>query len=247
MLLAKSGVIPLEIERMGSRHPLVYALIRKKHPLDLEEDCFHWLNPDELEILEELSSPKKRGSFLLGRYTAKLSLASFLHNRDMLSCSVTRGVLGQPVVQSDIREVPEISLAHSGQYGASICFPPGHQFGLDVEEIRSAPTRIAAISSKMTEKERSLLEELKEQVSEEKLYYLIWTLKEALSKVLRCGLTLPLEALELRDLEWKEDQLLGRFTHFTQYRGFSQCSDDLAIALVFPWKSRIVIPEGARP
>lgn len=242
--MPRTGVIPLEIDRMGEKFPLVFTLLKRANPLDLEKDCSLWLNPEEQEILDQLTSPKKRASFLLGRYTSKLSLSTFLKTRDLLCCSVIRGVLGQPVVQSDLRETPEISLAHSGSFGASICFPAGHQFAVDLEEIRNQPSRISAISSKMTMKEKALLQTLAASIPEEKLYYQIWTLKEALSKVLRCGLTLPLEALELKSLEWKEGQLAGRFTHFTQYRGVSQFSDELAISLVFPWKSRIFTPEG---
>jgi len=215
--------------------------MHKSCPELLEEDCQLWLNPAEIDLLEEITAPRKKRSYLLGRYAAKLGLSRYLQDPDLLTCSVERGALGQPLVKSQRMEVPEISLSHSGNHGACLVFPAGQQFGLDLEEIKPKGNRSAAIETHLTEKEQKLYARWKDTVGEVELLYLIWTVKEALSKVLRCGLTLPFEALGLDSLEWKEGVLHSRFTHFIQYRGISEWKDNMALSLVFPWKSRILL------
>lgn len=222
-------------------YPLILSHLHKSRPELLEDSCSLWLNPSEQELLDEITAPRKKRSYLLGRYAAKLGLSRYLQDSDLLCCSVERGALGQPVVKSTLLDVPEVSLSHSGNHGACIVFPAGQQFALDLEEIKPKGNRSAAIEKHLTEKEKELYTRLKEEVGEVELLYLIWTVKEALSKVLRCGLTLPFEALGLDSLEWKEGILHSRFTHFTQYRGIGEWKENMALSLVFPWKSKIIV------
>ena len=62
----------------------------------------------------------------------------------------------------------------------------------------------------------------------------LWCLKEALSKALRCGLTVPLELLAVGSVEPHPIVLWAGFANFAQYRGLSLVAGDLAAALVLP-------------
>jgi len=235
----------MSLERKGLSMPLVLAMVKKQSTQSLMEEKHFWLCDDEQLLFEELHSPKKQSSFLLGRYSAKLGISRFLGDPDLLRCSVCRGALGQPVVKSDLRDVPEISMSHSGPYGASLVFPAGQQFGLDLECIHDRGSRSEAILSRLTDHEFRLLKQIGLDEKESDLLYIIWTMKEALSKVLRCGLTLPFKALELKTLERKGDYLHGNFTHFTQYRALGEAHGELALSMVFPWKSQIFLADGS--
>jgi len=47
----------------------------------------------------------------------------------------------------------------------------------------------------------------------------VWTMKEALSKALRCGLTVPLNLLEVRAAVLQRDgSLRSEFSNFSQYK-----------------------------
>ncbi|MDA3850672.1 MAG: 4'-phosphopantetheinyl transferase superfamily protein [Spirochaetaceae bacterium] len=244
MFLQSWGLQSLTLSRNNEKYPLYLSLIRKARPLDLQNQSHLWLNDDEITILEDIKSDKKRSSFLLGRYSVKLGIAKFLGDQDLLGSSVIRGALGQPVVRCPQWDAPEVSIAHSSDSAAALVFPSGQQLGVDLEHIHSRESRIETLNKKLTPGEHRLMGQLESPIEQKDLLYMLWAMKEALSKVLRCGLTLPFEALELKSLLWDQGYLQGRFTHFTQYRSLAEASEDRALALVLPWKSSIIKESG---
>jgi 4'-phosphopantetheinyl transferase len=63
---------------------------------------------------------------------------------------------------------------------------------------------------------------------------LLWSLKEALSKALRCGLTVPFCLLEVSSLVRLPGGVRARFENFSQYEGFAFCAAPFSLALVMP-------------
>lgn len=242
MVLMKQGISQWRLQRQGEFHPLVMIILKKDVKRLLEDRTF-WLTQEEEELYGDLVSDKKRRAFILGRYAAKLGLSRFTGNSSLTDFAVLRGALGQPLVCSSLWETPELSISHSASCGACLVYPPGHQFAMDLEEIRHRSSRLDAIASRLTKKERALLDSIDKSGDSAEHLYLLWTMKEALSKVLRCGLTLPVQALELAKLQVKDGLFHGRFTHFSQYRVIAQAKDGFALAIVFPWKSRVYLDD----
>ena len=93
------------------------------------------------------------------------------------------------------------------------------------------PANVALLTRQTNAAERRLVAACLDAPEAERLTRL-WCLKEALSKALRCGLTVPLELLAVGSAEAGPPGLGVTFANFAQYRGLSLAAGDLAAALV---------------
>lgn len=76
---------------------------------------------------------------------------------------------------------------------------------------------------------------LKEQFEESATYYTaLFSIKEALSKVLKTGMMLDFKILETKDLRLHQGFLECHFTHFGQYKGFVFFTEHYVVAVVLP-------------
>lgn len=67
---------------------------------------------------------------------------------------------------------------------------------------------------------------------------ILWTAKEALSKVLKTGLTMDMKLFEINQLE-ERDIYRGSFTIFTQYQFLSFIIEDTVFTIVTPKKGNL--------
>ena len=65
--------------------------------------------------------------------------------------------------------------------------------------------------------------------------------KEALSKVVRCGMMNPFEGYAICELEQTESCFLGKFRNFGQYRFQSWVLDSFVLTIVLPKKTQMKI------
>lgn len=225
----------------GERGPLRAASAITLAPfgwLEGERDAF--LHPSEAVMLTDRMHPRRRHSLLAGRHAAKGALAALVPGLAPRAVAIRPGVLEQPVVAGPGTANLQVSLSHAGPVALAVAFPESCPMGVDVELI--APDRLAAMESQTTPSERSMATAV--AASAEEGLTRLWCLKEALSKVLRCGLTVPFELLEVSRLTPDGPVYRADFTNFGQYLGISRVCGRLAVALVLP---RNVQPVGTPP
>ncbi|ETX03667.1 MAG: hypothetical protein ETSY1_46535 (plasmid) [Candidatus Entotheonella factor] len=109
--------------------------------------------------------------------------------------------------------------------------------GLDVESIDEANTQ--AMKSQMTSNELGAFLDLME--SEIAGLTVMWSAKEALSKILRCGLTCPFELLAISSLCQNEDYYEGEYLNFKQYKFQSWVMETAVCTVVLPRRTQIEI------
>ncbi len=166
------------------------------------------LHPDEHR---EFKSQKRQQEYVRGRYAAKRALGG--------DFAVLSGVFQQPyVVGTNLG----VSISHSGKWAAALAFPESHPMAIDIERID--PKRHKAIESQMTDRELAMIAEV------ENGHFVFWTAKEALSKVLRCGLMTSFKILEIDTAGSNE----ATFKHFPQYKAHSFFKEDLVCTIVLP-------------
>nr|WP_262385056.1 4'-phosphopantetheinyl transferase superfamily protein [Priestia megaterium] len=102
--------------------------------------------------------------------------------------------------------------------------------GIDIERI--SIERKAILRSQMTEREKDIIKSF--PYSEEVMLTLLWTAKESLSKILKTGLTIPLEILEVNMLEIKGNTVLGYFNNLFQYCVSSWVFDEYVCSIAYP-------------
>ena len=189
-----------------------------------------FLSPAENALLTARLHPRRRRSLLLGRLAAKHSLMLLGPSWDPRGISILPGVLQQPVVSGAAAQNLQVSVAHSGSLGCAVAFPEACPMGLDLERI--LPGHATTLASQTTWAERKLAKCL--PGTEEDRLTRLWSLKEALSKALRCGLTVPFPLLELSRLDLEPGAAWAEFGNFGQYRGLSLKAGRWAFALVLP-------------
>ena len=149
-----------------------------------------WLSYGEREQANAMHVPKRRSDWRLGRWTAKLALASFYQlpaTPDVLASIELRAAdSGVPVVfhSGKISDLA-ISLSHSNGSAFFTIAPRGRKIGCDIEKIE--PRSAIFIEDYCTESELHLIDAVAVE-SRPLLVNLIWSAKESVLKLLGLGL-----------------------------------------------------------
>lgn len=151
-----------------------------------------WLSTGEVERLRSMRFPKRRGDWLLGRWTAKNAVAVFLETSNDLSdlreIEVHASASGAPVVY--FRNEPtgiEISLSHRGFVGACAIAPAGALLGCDLELIEP---HCDAFAKDYLSSEEQVLVCRYDAANRLLVVALLWSAKESALKALKEGLRL---------------------------------------------------------
>ena len=187
----------------------------------------------ELSYYQTLRIEARQRSFLIGRLCVKEALAALLNSSARTSWEVSHGVFQQPVLKGAGTQKPQTSLSHAETVGMAVVHPEGHPVGVDIELIHAG--RRETVESQMTADELSRAAVLGGNAEENLM--LMWSAKEALSKVLRTSLMTPFAVYELESLGWADGCLLGAFKNFAQYRAIAFPMGNLAFAVVLPKSS----------
>ena len=206
----------------------------------LKEGSSSFLHPMEESYFRGLTHPRRQHSYLLGRYCAKQALIACCNDVDVEEVAIKAGVFDHPVVVCGLDASLQVSISHTSDFGAALAFPETHPMAIDVETICSSKSD--TIRSQLTLTEQKLWSSLhKEGEDEATQLTLLWTVKEALSKALRCGLTVPFEILEIETIRETEGFVISTFKNFKQYQAISFCLEGNVCSIVHPFNTSFSI------
>lgn len=229
--------VRLALHRKELTTEAVFAWVHTAAYAALHQTCSRILHPHELVQYERLAVPRRKTSFLLGRYVAKQALAVLLRESVYTNIEIVPGVFTQPIVKFPTPEPVGVSITHAGALACALAFPQIHPMAIDVE--RLDPKNIGAMQSQILPEE--LRSEALPQLAELVRCTVIWTAKEALSKVLKCGLMGPFALLETVQLRQDASCYVGYFRHFGQYKFHAWVLQDHVITIVLPkWTTMLV-------
>ena len=228
-------VVSLEMHRDGRPVPGFLGVSRAAEYDRCCENPGAVLGSGELAEFEQMKFARRRTSYLLGRLSIKRALGALLEERRMERLEIRAGVFGQPLLCHPEPAQAEISVAHSAGLAVGAACSLGHPVGIDVELID--PERQDVLSKVFPHEEFALFRS--KGAAEPAVGFLLWAVREALSKVLRCGLTVPFEVLRLSASRQETQERSGdsyntEFVNFPQYRGHSWIIGGYALGLVIP-------------
>ena len=170
-----------------------------------------WLAPVERAVLDTLRLPKRRGDWLLGRWTAKQVLARCLAElpTSLAGIRVLAAADGAPEAHLvGARGQPSLSISHSGELGFAVAATTGIPVGCDVERIE--PRTPVFVRDYFTAAEAALVQAAA-PASRDLLATLLWSATESALKVRREGLRADTRSVEVR-LSAADGSARGRFT-----------------------------------
>lgn len=227
--------------------PLEAAFCIVAAPLPaLQNQKTEFMHPEELAFYSRLLYEKRQHSYLLSRYTGKQAIRHLTAELSPLAILIKAGVFEQPLAyyQSHLsrQEKFQVSLSHCEHIGVSIAFFDTHPMGIDIENI--TPNNNIIIESQLTPKEKDWIRACV-YTSHDKLYTLYWTVKEALSKVLRTGMTSPAEIYAIKNCVYKNNCWMSEFENFAQYQSMSFLLGEKLCSIVYPKKTQLHIDISA--
>ena len=199
------------------------------------EELSKIFSDDEFKKFNSFGSEKRKSHFLLGRFSAKKALLSrmnkksanlqsvLINNLSMHDINICVGIFGQPIFENPINNL-DLSISHSGSYGGAIVFERKFPCGFDLQQLDESKRVVLQKYISRDELNSEFLPDLTAA----------WSLKESLSKALRCGLTVSPDLLAIKNFQQNNSEFFCEFRNFTQFLGYAQLIDDTIISLVFP-------------
>lgn len=200
---------------------------------------------NEQKRFRQYEVTKRRESYLMGRYAAKLAISNHLLTNNEIGrlsdICIGEGIFHFPVVASPHHRNLQVSISHSGSYAAALAFSEYHPMGIDIEERNDKSwnsDKTESVQSQLTEAERERL--TRHSTCGLELLLLYWTAKEALSKVLKTGLMTDFSLYEIDGIERESNVWSSRFKHFPQYKALTfRIGRDAVCSIVLPRKSSL--------
>lgn len=193
---------------------------------------------EEKEYFNSLKFSRRKTSFLLGRYSAKKALAAYYGEQDLRKIVIKPGVFNHPVVLYPNRDSIQVTITHCDFLGAVIAYPEIFPMGIDIEKTDAG--KFTVMEAQITAGEKEQLSFL--PLSYEKGLTFLWTAKEALSKIMKTGLTAPFHFYELENLAVHAGgQISGYFTNFPQYKVRSFSFGEYVFTVAYPKNAELNI------
>lgn len=197
------------------------------------------LNRDELNLFYSYKFDIRKKSYLSGRYAGKTAIAQMTNENDYTKIEIASGTFGQPVVKYAVFDEPSVSISHTKDKAFGLAFPKEHPMGIDIEVLKADNDKIETIKSQLTGKEIKIVKD--SYLEDNTGFITLWTMKEALSKVLRCGLTTPFRILEIHNAEISPYETINTFyKYFEQYRCYTYFSEGYSISITMPKFTSII-------
>lgn len=219
------------LQRENSTHYAGFCILHAA-PGHLAQQLY-LLHPEERSYYDALKYDKRRESYLLGRISAKKAIGALAIFEDLEKIAIEAGVFQFPVVKYSITRNLQVSITHCDGLGIALSHPEVHPLGVDVERTDRANTEV--IREQLTTNELAL--SLAVPLQQSAACTMIWTMKEALSKILRTGLTMDLKLLEIRSLVKEGDLYTSQFKHLIQYKAISCQAGAYVCSVVMPGKT----------
>lgn len=188
----------------------------------------------EREYYDGLKSERRKQSYLLGRVAAKNALAAIAPENKPDSVFIGFGVFHFPVVKGLKTPNLQVSISHTGNIGVALAFEEEHPLGIDMEKVDD--DHIDAIRDHISEQERALISACGIALSIG--CTIVWSMKEAVSKVLRTGMTADFIVLEIDSLQRNGMFYEGTFKYLKQYKAVVIYVNEHACAVALPKKTQ---------
>ena len=194
------------------------------------------LHPYEKKRIKNIPLLEGKKKFMASRFICKVALQKIDPKIKMKKTAIKNGIFAYPTIHNGLNDPYEVSITHTKSNICALVFQSGHPMGIDLEEKRQKEKVYKRI---LTKKELALIKEQKEE-TEVIMANVFWSIKEAISKTLRCGFTTPYKIWEVSKIKKKENIYESFFTNFFQLKAYSFNFDKNVFSICLPRKTTLV-------
>ncbi len=221
----------------GFTIPVAVSLYFVNDKFRLLTESQQFLHANELDYIARISNPDRSVEFAAGRFVAKSALKLLQSEADFKKINIARGCFNQPVVDAPVNF--DVSISHKKNIAVAIAFPSTHPMAIDIETLNDLNYKV--VESQMIAPEIESLKEM--NIPYVAGLFQLWCIKEALSKVLKTGLTTSFDIYETYDHQYQHNRLNCQFTHFYQYQAVAWKFKNTVVAVVYPKNVKLDINE----
>lgn len=196
-----------------------------------------YLHPLELDYYNCLKYEKRIKSYLIGRFVAKKAVMGLIGEEDFKKIHIRNGIFNYPIVLCKSDFNIQVSITHCDDIAAAVAFTEDCSIGIDVEKISIESSNVLKRILSTNEKEQIQLLD----IPYNELITLIWTAKESLSKIIRTGLTVPMDFFEIKKIDMIEKGYVCEFKNFTQYKSISYNIGEYMMSIVYPKRAEFYL------
>lgn len=187
----------------------------------------NYLSEEEKDTFYKLEPRSRKDSYLSGRIAAKEAISCVVHSDNRRDIQISWGVFNQPIVRYRDHSNIGVTISHNKSYSVALAFYESCPFGIDVEDLTDERAEIA--KTQLTKAELVYLEKNREYSA-----IMIWSIKEALSKVLRTGLMSDFSLYEISKISNINNCIESHFRNFPQYKALSYFVGNSILSIVLP-------------
>ena len=203
-----------KINILDKSEVLAVSLCQKDEYRELDVERI--LSAKELTTYKGYQHRKKKVDFLLGRSMAKCAIDKLSACENFAEIEITNSVFGAPIVIGDNMANLGVSISHSNEYATAVSYHRNFPCAIDTEVIR--PKCEKAMRSLLECNEASIIK----GYNELNILTVMWTAKEAASKVLNIGFTVDTKIFEVDKIQKSSDCLIGSYRYLKGFQFVSQ-------------------------
>lgn len=224
--------LALQVSEGESRAWISFCRFCSPACFDEAASCLH---PRELDYYNALRFERRKGSYLIGRYSAKKAISALSGGKKIRDIFIQPGIFNQPVATVPTEKNIQVSISHCDNFGAALAFSEAYPMGVDIE--RTHAENADVLAGHMTGAEKEKINAC--CAAYEAGLTLAWTAKEALSKVLKTGLTAPFEIFEISKIENHGNYINCYFKNFGQYKVVSFDFYSMICSIAYPFRMEL--------
>ncbi|WOO38584.1 4'-phosphopantetheinyl transferase superfamily protein [Anaerocolumna sp. AGMB13020] len=193
----------------------------------LVEGVHNILSAEEMREYLQKKSEKRKREFYWSRTLAKTILCSaYKEEHQLTDIRIAKGFLNNPIIKSK-EQGYGIGITHCEDYAAIIVFPEEMVLGLDMEKLDWR--KVKGINTILTDKERKLCPL---NYDNNNFVLAVWTMKEALVKFLKLGLSVNFDIMQIASVEWSDTGFKSGYRFFPTLDAYTFFEEDFVYTIV---------------
>lgn len=189
--------------------------------------------PKEQQSYSRFHKEKRKKEIYWSRLMAKKSISQLNRNDDtnegkpFSDIEISKGVFNNPIVKGLYNDF-QVSITHCKDYAGAIAYPEELILGLDMESAGHSKER--SIWEILTEREKRLLPLT---MDKEIFTLMMWTAKEALVKLIKLGLSVHFDIMDIHQFKFEKDNCTITFRFFPSIEVFSTVENTFENTLIY--------------